>query len=54
MNDREEHITPHTTSSDPDSFRQGNDEDELLNQILETTQQVTLLIANTFEHSFNF
>lgn len=37
-------MTSHTTPNGADSFRQGYDEDELLNQILEATQQVTLLI----------
>lgn len=51
----EDHMTPHITSNGPGSFRQGNDEDELLNQILETTQQVTLLIINALVFfSFSF
>ncbi|VDK78730.1 unnamed protein product [Litomosoides sigmodontis] len=46
VNDGEEHVTPHTTFGGPDSFRQSNDEDELLNQILETTQQNIIDVAN--------
>ncbi|KAL3984619.1 hypothetical protein ACH3XW_35270 [Acanthocheilonema viteae] len=43
VNDAEEHMT---TSNGPGSFRQGNDEDELLNQILETAQQNIIDVAN--------
>ncbi|OZC12204.1 hypothetical protein X798_00725 [Onchocerca flexuosa] len=46
INDVEEHMTPHSTSNGPGSFRQCNDEDELLNQILEATQQNIIDVAN--------
>ncbi|VDO10094.1 Josephin family protein [Brugia malayi] len=42
VNDVEHHIA----SNGPGSFRQSNDEDELLNQILETTQQNIIDVAN--------
>uniref|UniRef100_A0A915PTY8 Late endosomal/lysosomal adaptor and MAPK and MTOR activator 1 n=1 Tax=Setaria digitata TaxID=48799 RepID=A0A915PTY8_9BILA len=45
MNDTEEHMTPHNTSNGL-AIRQGNDEDELLNQILEATQQNIIDVAN--------
>uniref|UniRef100_A0A0R3RQ48 Late endosomal/lysosomal adaptor and MAPK and MTOR activator 1 n=1 Tax=Elaeophora elaphi TaxID=1147741 RepID=A0A0R3RQ48_9BILA len=44
VNDAEEHMTPHAASNG--SFRQGSDEDELLNQILEATQQNIIDVAN--------
>ncbi|VDN07778.1 unnamed protein product [Thelazia callipaeda] len=37
---------PHYSSSGPDSFKPDNEEDELLNQILETTQQNIIDVAN--------
>ncbi|CAG9539022.1 unnamed protein product [Cercopithifilaria johnstoni] len=47
VNDSDEHmIHPRTTSNGSGNFRQGNDEDELLNQILETTQQNIIDVAN--------
>ncbi|KAM3717798.1 Ragulator complex protein [Dirofilaria immitis] len=44
VNDAEELMTPHSTSNGPGSFH--NDEDELLNQILEATQQNIIDVAN--------
>uniref|UniRef100_A0A1I7VWU1 Late endosomal/lysosomal adaptor and MAPK and MTOR activator 1 n=1 Tax=Loa loa TaxID=7209 RepID=A0A1I7VWU1_LOALO len=46
VNGAEQHVTSHTTSNGPGSFRQGSDEDELLNQILEATQQNIIDVAN--------